>query len=94
MPEQLTWAGRKWLVRSTDEIRRQPYSPVQVVATAETQALAEERADLVAGFLAECLIMPREQVETEAVRQPFRCPPGNVEDEKYQRTHQGSARHR
>ena len=71
-PQQsvLTEAGRKWLVRSTDEIRRHPYSPVRVVATAETQALAEARADLVAGFLAECLILPREQVETEAVRKP------------------------
>ncbi len=66
----LTEEGRRWLVRATDEIRRHPYSPVKVVATAESDPLAAARADLVAGFLAECLILPREQVETEAVRKP------------------------
>lgn len=64
----LTEPGRRWLTRSTDEIRRHPYSPVRVVVTAETQALAEARADLVAAFLAESMILPREQVETQAVR--------------------------
>lgn len=65
---ELTAPGRRWLTRSTDEIRRHPYSPVRVVVTAETQALAEARADLVAAFLAESMVLPREQVETLAVR--------------------------
>jgi hypothetical protein len=72
IPEEstLTDQGRKWLTRSTDEIRRHPYSPIRVIVTAETQALAATRADLVATFLAESMILPREQVETEAVQQP------------------------
>ncbi len=67
---ELTVKGRKWLTRSTDEIRRHPYSPIRVVVTAETQALAEVRADVVASYLAESMILPREQVETEAVQKP------------------------
>jgi len=72
VPEEsrLTDPGRSWLTRSTDEIRRHPYSPIRVVVTAETEALALARADLVAGFLADSMILPREQVETEAVRKP------------------------
>jgi len=66
----LTAAGEKWLVRASDEIRHHPWSPVRVIVTAEDLALAEQRAEHVAGFLAETLILPREQVETEAVQQP------------------------
>jgi hypothetical protein len=65
-----TEAGERWLVRAGDEIRQHPWSPVRVIATAETLDLAEQRADGVAAFLAESLILPREQVETEAVQQP------------------------
>lgn len=65
-----TKAGEDWLVRTADEIRRHPYSPVRVIVTAETLALAEERADHVAAHLARSMILPREQVETEAVQQP------------------------
>lgn len=72
VPEEseLTESGRKWLTRSTDEIRRHPYSPIRVVVTAETRDLARARAELVAGFLAESMILPLEQVETEAVQKP------------------------
>lgn len=66
----LTGGGEDLLTRATDEIRRHPWSPVRVVVTAETMALAEERADRVGTFLAESMILPREQVETEAVQKP------------------------
>ena len=42
---ELTKAGQDWLTRSTDEIRRHPYSPLRVVVTAENLSLAEQRAD-------------------------------------------------
>ncbi len=66
----LTESGEKWLVRASDEIRQHPWSPVRVTVTAETMALADERADQVATFLATALILPREQVETESVQKP------------------------
>lgn len=62
--------GEDWLVRAADEIRRHPYSPVRVVVTAETMALAEQRADKVATHLAESMILPREQIETRAQQRP------------------------
>jgi hypothetical protein len=67
---ELTPTGRDWLTRSTDEIRHHPYSPVRVVVTAESQELAEQRADAVATFLARSMILPREQIETEAIQRP------------------------
>ncbi|MBE0566510.1 MAG: hypothetical protein IH621_11155 [Krumholzibacteria bacterium] len=66
----VTAGGRDWLVRATDEIRQHPYSPVRVIVTAEREDLAAQRADRVGAFLAEALILPREQVETEAVQKP------------------------
>jgi hypothetical protein len=66
----LTDRGKDWLTRTADEIRHHPYSPLRVVVTAETLSLAEGRADEVATFLARAMILPREQVETEAVQQP------------------------
>jgi hypothetical protein len=67
---ELTVTGENWLVRAADEIRRHPYSPVRVVVTAETLSLAEERARLVAAHLADSMILPRGQIETEAVQRP------------------------
>lgn len=67
---ELTAAGEKWLTGSTDVIRRHPYSPIRVVVTAERENLAAERADVVATFLAESMILPREQVETASVQKP------------------------
>jgi|GEM_PF-1184407 len=66
----LTDGGKQWLTRSADEIRRHPYSPVRVVVTAETQDLATARANVVASYLAESMILPREQVETQVVQRP------------------------
>ncbi len=66
----LTEAGQKWLVRTSDEIRHHPWSPVRVTVTAETLDLADKRADQVATFLATALILPREQVETQSVQKP------------------------
>lgn len=67
---ELTSRGRDWLVRAADEIRRHPYSPVRVVVTAETLALAQQRAEQVAALLADSMILPREQVETRAEQKP------------------------
>jgi hypothetical protein len=66
----LTARGEDWLVRAADEIRRHPYSPVRVVVTAESLALAEQRAELVATHLAGSMILPREQIETRAEQRP------------------------
>lgn len=66
---KLTGDGEAWLTRASDEIRRHPYSPVRVIVVAEELRLAEIRADAVANFLAESMILPREQVETEAEQQ-------------------------
>ena len=66
----LTEGGEAWLTRATDEIRQHPWSPVRVVVTAETMALATERADQVGAYLAAAMILPREQVETAAVQKP------------------------
>ena len=63
----VTDGGAHWLTRAADEVRRHPYSPVRVRVEAETLSLAEQRADHVASFLANAMILPREQVETEAV---------------------------
>ncbi len=63
-------SGKQWLTRSADEIRRHPYSPVRVVVTAENQELAQLRAAEVAGYLAESMILPLEQVETETIVRP------------------------
>lgn len=67
---ELTPGGEDWLTRASDEIRQHPWSPLRVIVTAETQALAELRADEVATYLATAMILPREQVETEAVEKP------------------------
>ncbi len=67
---ELTAGGERWLTRSADEIRRHPYSPVRVVVTAETEALAAARARLVADYLADSMIVPRGQIETAAVQKP------------------------
>ena len=66
----LTDGGEGWLLRVADEIRRHPYSPVRVVVTAETTDLAEARAELVAVHLATSMILPPEQIETEARQRP------------------------
>jgi hypothetical protein len=67
---ELTDAGEDWLTRTADEVRRHPYSPVRVVVIAETESLADARARLVAAYLADSMIVPREQIETEAVQKP------------------------
>lgn len=68
--DQLTARGRNWLTRAADEIRRFPFSPVKVAVIAETQTLAEQRADVVATYLAASMILPCEQVATEAEQRP------------------------
>lgn len=68
--DQLSERGELWLTRSSDEIRRHPYSPLRVVVTAESSALAQNRAQEVAAYLAGSLILPLEQVETETVVEP------------------------
>jgi len=67
---KVTKSGEDWLTRACDEIRHHPYSPVRVIVIAEELALAEKRADSVATFLAQSMIVPREQVETEVEQRP------------------------
>ena len=43
---------------------------MRVLVTAEAQDLAEDRAAEVAAFLAESMILPLEQVKTEALMRP------------------------
>lgn len=66
----LSGQGELWLTRSSDEIRRHPYSPLRVVITAESAPLAEKRAAEVAAYLADSLILPLEQVETATIIKP------------------------
>jgi hypothetical protein len=58
--------GENWLTKATDLVRQHPYSPVRVHVVAEHMRLAEDRADVVASFLSTAMIVPREQIETEA----------------------------
>jgi len=63
---ELRAGGKDWLTKASDLVRQHPYSPVRVKVVAETQALAQARADAVATYLATSMILPREQLETEA----------------------------
>jgi len=67
---KLTGPGKAWLTRAADEIRRHPYSPIRVEVVAEASALAEQRTAAVAAYLAESMIVPREQIETGAEQRP------------------------
>lgn len=58
--------GERWLTKATDLVRQHPYSPVRVYVVAETMALAQSRASAVADYLATSMILPREQIETDA----------------------------
>lgn len=63
-------AGGDWLTHSADVVRRHPYSPVRVEVEAETLELAEKRATTVAHYLADAMLLPREQVEVQFVQKP------------------------
>ncbi len=67
LDSKLSHQGENWLTRVADEIRRHPYSPVRVVLTAENKNLAEARTEVVAHYLAESMILPQEQIETETI---------------------------
>jgi hypothetical protein len=67
---ELTESGKRWLTKSTDLVRQHPYSPVRIRVIAEKMALAEGRAESVAHYLADSMILPREQIETEAEQRP------------------------
>ncbi|RKZ17057.1 hypothetical protein DRQ53_04585 [bacterium] len=58
--------GERWLTKATDMVRQHPYSPVRVHVVAESMSLAVARANAVADFLSTEMILPREQIETEA----------------------------
>ena len=62
--------GEKWLVQATDIMRQHPYSPFEVVCVAEDAELARKRAEVVARFLADRMVLPREQVEVSYEQQP------------------------
>lgn len=68
---RLTDVGEGWLTRAADEVRRdQPRSPLKVLVQAETKALAQERAALVAEYLVDEMILAEDWIETEAVARP------------------------
>lgn len=62
--------GDDWLVHTADVVRRHPYSPVRVEVEAENLDLAQKRAQVVAHFLADTMLLPREQVEVQFVQKP------------------------
>lgn len=62
--------GPAWLTHTADVVRRHPYSPVRVEVEAETLELARERATNVANYLADSMLLPREQVEVQFVQKP------------------------
>jgi hypothetical protein len=63
--------GEGWLVTAADRIRKDhPYSPLKVVVQAETIGLAEKRAELVAEYLVEQMILAEDWIETEAEARP------------------------
>ncbi len=67
LDSKLSHQGENWLTRVADEIRRHPYSPVRVVLTAEDKTTAAARTEVVAKYLAESMILPLEQIETETI---------------------------
>ncbi len=67
LESKLSHQGENWLTRVADEIRRHPYSPVRVVLTAEDKNTADARTAVVAQYLAESMILPLEQIETETI---------------------------
>jgi hypothetical protein len=68
---QLLDSGRDWLTRASDQIRQDhPYSPLTIVVMAESKTLAENRAEMVADYLIESMILPDDWIETEALERP------------------------
>ncbi len=63
--------GSDWLIRAADQIRQDhPRSPLKVVVQAETEQLAQRRAELVARTLTEAMILPPDWIKTEAEARP------------------------
>lgn len=67
---QLGEVGSDWMTHAADVVRRHPYSPVRVEVEAETLDLAQRRATSVAHFLADAMLLPREQVEVRFEQKP------------------------
>lgn len=67
---QLGKVGSNWMTHAADVVRRHPYSPVRVEVEAETLDLARTRATNVAHFLADAMLLPREQVEVRFEQRP------------------------
>jgi hypothetical protein len=68
---RLSETGEGWLVRAADQIREDhPRAPMKVVVQAESKRLAEDRAEKVAAFLADHMVLADEWVGIEAVAKP------------------------
>jgi len=68
---KLSDSGEGWLRRAADQVRKDhPYSPLKVVIQAETQQLAEKRAELVAAYLTEHMILAENWIEIETLARP------------------------
>jgi len=68
---RLSDTGVGWLTRAADQIREDhPRAPLKVVVQAESKRLAEDRAEKVAEFLAESMVLAEDWVGVEAVAKP------------------------
>ena len=68
---KLSVDGEGWLITAADRIRKDhPYSPLKVVVRAETIGLAEQRAQVVADYLVDQMILAEDWIDTEAEARP------------------------
>ncbi len=68
---RLSETGEEWLVRAADLVRQDhPRAPLKVVVQAESKRLAQDRAEKVAEFLGEHMILSEDWVTVEAVAKP------------------------
>ncbi len=68
---KLSESGKGWLRRAADQVRKDhPYSPLKVVIQAENQKLAEQRAQLVADYLTEHMILAEDWIEMDSMARP------------------------
>jgi hypothetical protein len=64
-------SGKDWLMLAADTIRRDhPRSPLSVVVIAEEQSLAEKRAEKIAKYLTNSMILSEDWIKVVAIAQP------------------------
>ncbi len=68
---RLSDSGEGWLIRAADQIREDhPRAPLKVVVQAESKRLAEDRAEKVAEFLSETMVLAEDWIGVEAIAKP------------------------